>query len=540
LILLGHCKIMYSDKKITINRLVLVVSLFVTLIGNYKFFEGTIAVYPLQENTLFIVSLFFWLFSFLAILLLLVCYRFNAKLILIALLLSSSLVSYFADNYGIVFDENMIANIFVTSMAESFDLISIKLALYLVFMGVIPSIYIYKIKTVEPTIKQHLWIKLKTIFVLIVIFISITLLFSKSYTSLARENKQLRVYINPSYYIYAIGKHINSQFKTISAPFKAIGEDAVISRPDKTNKLIIVVAGETARADRFSLNGYPRFTNPLLSRQNVINFSQMYSCGTDTALSVPCMFSKLTREQYSHEQGKNMSNLLDILSFAGIEVLWRDNNSSSKGVADRVEFQDYRTSDRNTICDIECRDEGMLSNLQYYIDNNRGNDIVIVLHTMGSHGPAYYKRYPKRFETFFPVCETNQLNECTDEQINNAYDNTIVYTDYFLNNTIELLKDNTEAFDTAMFYISDHGESLGENGLYLHGMPYFIAPKEQTHVASLIWFDENFSNSINIDKLISQSNNELSHDSLFHVILGLMDVNTSVYDNELDFIPYER
>jgi lipid A ethanolaminephosphotransferase len=192
------------------------------------------------------------------------------------------------------------------------------------------------------------------------------------------------------------------------------------------------------------------------------------------------------------------------------------------------------------VCDIECRDEGMLYDLQEYIDLNKGNDIVVVLHTMGSHGPAYYKRYPKSFESFSPVCETNQLNECTDTQINNSYDNTIVYTDYFLNSTIEFLKNNSDSFNTAMFYMSDHGESLGEGGLYLHGMPYFIAPEEQTHVASLLWLDDNFTKEVDIEKLRNIANSALSHDNFFHNILGLMDVKTKTYDNKMDFIPYKN
>jgi len=411
---------------------------------------------------------------------------------------------------------------------------------YFIFLGLMPSIFVYKADIFQTSLNQQLWLKVRAIILLTVLFVAITYVFSKSYTSLMREYKQLRLFINPSYYVYALGKHVSSQFNTMSTPFNKIGEDAVINRSSKENKLIIVVAGETARADRFTFNGYKRPTNPLLSKQNIINFSQMQSCGTDTAISIPCMFSKFTREDYSNEQGKNTSNLLDILTYANVQVLWRDNNSSSKGVADRVEFEDYRSTDRNMVCDIECRDEGMLYDLQDYIDKNKGKDIVVVLHTMGSHGPAYYKRYPKSFEKFTPVCETNQFSECTDSQINNSYDNTIIYTDYFLNSTIELLKRNQSSFDTAMFYMSDHGESLGEGGLYLHGMPYFIAPKEQTHVASMIWFDDDFSKEVNIDRLKNIANTELSHDSLFHVILGLMNVKSDVYDKRLDFIPYVK
>lgn len=525
-------------QKISITRLVLIVSAFLTLTSNTKFFSETLIVYPWSDNALFITSLSIWLFSFLGVFLLFVCYKHSVKPILVTLLLVSSIVNYFANNYGIVIDDNMIANSMETNMAESMDLFSFKLVLYFTILGVIPAYWVYKTKITHSKLSQQTWSKLKAIVVLIVVFVLVTLAFSKSYTSFARENRQLRLHINPSYYLYAVGKYINSKFEAASIPFNKIGEDAKIVRSSLEKKLVVVIAGETARADRFSLNGYQRETNPLLAQEKLVSFGQMSSCGTDTALSLPCMFSSLNREDYSHAQGKNMSNVLDILSYAGVEVLWRDNNSSSKNVADRLVFQDYKSDNVNTVCDIECRDEGMLSDLQQYINNHSNKDILIVLHTMGSHGPAYYKRYPKKFERFTPVCETSQLNECTNEQINNAYDNTIVYTDYILSKTIELLKRNQKEYKTAMFYMSDHGESLGENGLYLHGMPYFMAPKEQTHVASILWLDEKFSQDVDVHRLKNDSNKAFSHDGFFHTLLGLLNVNTVFYDKKLDFIPY--
>jgi lipid A ethanolaminephosphotransferase len=530
---------MKITQKISLISLVLIVSLFVTLVGNVKFFTETVVVYPLHDNLAFVVSLFIWLFAFLSIALLLVAYRYSVKPILIFILLASSIVSYFSNNYGTVFNDNMIVNSMETNLAESMDLFSIKLAAYFVMLGILPSVWVYRVTLQDHSFNAQLWRRFRAIVVLIIVFVLVTLAFSKAYTSFARENKQLRLHINPTYFMYAIGKHINNQFESIGTPFVTIGQDATIQRSNKTSKLIIVVAGETARADRFSLNGYKRDTNPLLAQQDVISFEQMSSCGTDTAVSLPCMFSSLTKSDYSHTQGKNMSNVLDILSTAGVEVLWRDNNSSSKSVADRIEYQDYKSNEVNTICDIECRDEGMLPGLQSYIDTRQNKDIMIVLHMMGSHGPAYYKRYTKEFEQFTPVCKTNQLNECTNEQINNAYDNTILYTDYFLTKVIELLKNNQKEYKTAMLYMSDHGESLGEKGLYLHGMPYFMAPKEQTHVSSIMWFDDQFSKEINLHSLQQKSKQAKTHDGMFHTLLGLMNVDTSVYDKKMDYLSYE-
>ena len=526
--------------KISITLLVLIVSLFVTLTGNVKFFTEVANIYPLTENFGFIVSLLVWLFSFLSIFLLLATYRYSVKPILIFVLLSSSIVGYFSNNYGTVFDNNMVTSILETDLAELLDLFSVKLAVYFIFLGVIPSIWIYKLQLRKSATSSMLWSKVKTILVLIIIFTLVTLLFSKAYTSFNRENKQLRLYINPTYFMYAIGEHASNQFKSIGASFIIIGQDATIQRRDNVKKLVIVVAGETARADRFSLNGYERLTNPLLAQQDVTSFSQMSSCGTDTAVSLPCMFSSLTKSEYSHAQGKNMSNALDILSTAGVKVLWRDNNSSSKSVADRVEYQDFKSSSVNTICDDECRDEGMLVGLQSYINKHQNQDIMIVLHAMGSHGPAYYKCYPEEFKKYQPVCETNQLNECTNEQINNAYDNTIIYTDYFLSKVIQLLKSNQKTHKTTMLYMGDHGESLGENNLYLHATPYFIAPKEQTHVSSIMWFDDRTAKEINQEKLQRTVKNPTTHDGMFHTLLGLMNVNSSVYDKNMDYLSYEE
>ncbi|MBC8552420.1 MAG: phosphoethanolamine--lipid A transferase [Candidatus Brocadiales bacterium] len=526
-------------RKISITSLALIVSLFVTLTGNLKFFTEVVAVYPLTDNLAFVISLFIWIFSFLSIFLLLVAYRYSIKPILIFILLTSSIVSYFANSYGTVFDDNMIANSLETNMAESMDLLNIKLFAYFLILGVLPSVWVYRVSLIKSTITLHLWHKFRAIVILIIVFVFVALTFSKAYTSFARENKQLRLHINPSYFLYAIGKYVSNQFESIDTPFVVIGQDATIQRKDGSKKLVIVVAGETARADKFSLNGYERVTNPLLAQSNAISFAHMSSCGTDTAFSLPCMFSSLGKDDYSHAQGENMSNALDILSTAGVEVLWRDNNSSSKHVADRVNYQDYRSDSVNTICDIECRDEGLLVGLQSYINQHQNKDIMIVLHTMGSHGPAYYKRYPKAFEKFKPTCKTNQLNECTNEQINNAYDNTIVYADYILSKVIELLKNNQQSYKTAMFYMSDHGESLGENGLYLHGMPYFMAPKEQTHVASIAWFDDRFSQEIDQEALQKTVQNSTSHDGMFHTLLGLMNVNSDVYEKNKDYFLYE-
>jgi len=528
-------------QKISTTRIVLIVAAFLTLTGNTKFFSETLVVYPWSENAFFIISLSIWLFSFLAVLLLIVSYRYSVKPILITLLLVSSIVSYFANNYGIVIDDSMIINTLETNTTETMDLFTMKLAFYFLVLGILPSYWVYKAQITSSKLLQQIWSKLKAIIILIIVFVLVTLAFSKSYASLARENKHLRLYINPSYYLYSVGKYINSQFQVSSIPFNIIGQDAKVvheQAEEVDREIVILVVGETARADRFSLNGYHRKTNPLLEKEDVVSFTNFYACGTSTAVSVPCMFSYYNKENYDRDLINNSSNILDTLHNTGvISVLWRDNNTGSKGVADRINFQDFSAYGVNTICDTECRDEGMLVGLQEYIDKSKNKDILIVLHMMGSHGPAYYKRYPKDFEKYKPVCETSQLNECSKEEINNAYDNTILYTDYFLSKVVKFLKKNAnKGSEAIMIYMSDHGESLGEHGLYLHGAPDFIAPDEQIHVPFILWASGgDVKQDISYNDIKKKTNVRFSHQQLFHILLDFFEVETKLfnYDSSL-------
>lgn len=518
--------------------------LFLALFYNYSFFTNTLQIYPLvSKNIGFLVSLVFLLIAFNIFLFTLVSSKYTTKPILIIVVLVSSLTNYFMNSYHIVVDDSMIRNTLQTNLNESMDLLTLKQGLYFVFLGLLPSYLIYKSDIKYRGLKTEFISKAKTLLLSFVIIVSSIMIFSKHYTSFAREHKPLRYSVNPTYWIYSIGKYINSTFSSADTRLEAMGLDAKVIEldddgEDDHTELVIMVVGEAARADHFSLNGYTKETNPLLKKENIINFSNMYSCGTSTAESVPCMFSIFDKSDYSYQKGISTENILDILTHTKeINVLWRDNNSDSKGVALRVPFQDYRTPQNNTICiDGECRDEGMLIGLDKYIEQNKGKDILIVLHQMGNHGPAYYKRYPKEFEKFKPVCKTNQLEECNKEEISNAYDNAILYSDYFLSKTINFLKKYDKTHETAMIYMSDHGESLGENGIYLHGLPYFMAPDAQTHIGSLMWFGDEMSKDINIKKVIKNKNNRYSQDNLFHTLLGIFEVESKVYKKDMDIL----
>ncbi|WP_321368101.1 phosphoethanolamine--lipid A transferase [uncultured Desulfuromusa sp.] len=518
-------------------KLIILTSLFLVFADNYRFFINVTKIYPIStSNMSFLLSIAVVFSCFLVLFFCLFNSRLTLKPVLIFSVLIAAFISYFANSYSTIIDDTMIQNVLETNAGESIDLISTKLLLYLFFLGILPATLIYKVRTPSQTIRRTILTTTATMSLSLLIIIIALLSFSKFYTSFFREHKPLRYYTNPTYAFYSAGKYIGNKFSSGEKQIKTIGLDAKKNESSQGRKLAIIVVGEAARADRFSLNGYEKETNPLLKEEDIINFSNMYSCGTTTAVSVPCMFSYLERKNYSDKKAKSTENILDVLARGGVHILWRDNNSSSKGVADRVRYENYRTPDNNKVCDGECRDMGMLGGLQEFINQQEQGDILIVLHQMGNHGPAYSKRYPQSFEKFKPVCETNQLEECRQEDIGNAYDNAILYTDYFLSQTIELLKKNDGKFQPALIYMSDHGESLGEGGLYLHGMPYFMAPDTQKHVGALMWFGQSSKQNINTERLKQVAGNDFSHDNLFHTLLGLMQIKTALYKEEKDIL----
>ena len=521
-------------------KLIIFSAIFFAIFYNFSFFKNLLYTYPFEgSNIIYSFSVAILLVTFINLLFTLFASKYTTKPLLIVIFIISAFTAYFMDTYHIVIDETMIRNTLQTNLSESSDLFSFKLVGYIFVLAVLPSYFIYKTEIEYKSFKQEFSTKLKILSLSLVVVLIVLFSFSKFYTSFFREHKPLRYHVNPIYWIYSIGDYVNKTIHGGPLVVKEIGKDAKISEEEtKKPELVIMVVGEAARADRFSLNGYEKETNPLLKKEDIVNFSNMYSCGTSTAESVPCMFSIFGKADYDYKKGISTENVLDVLNHTNkVKVLWRDNNSDSKGNALRVDFEDFRTAKTNTKCDdVECRDEGMLVGLDDYIKKNQGKDILIVLHQMGNHGPAYYKRYPKEFEKFTPVCKSNQLEECSQEEVSNAYDNAILYTDYFLSKVINFLKPYSNDYETTMFYMSDHGESLGENGIYLHGLPYFMAPNEQKHIASLMWVGSKTNEEIDVEKLNSYRNNSFSQDNLFHTLLGLFEVKTEVYKQNMDIL----
>ena len=528
------------NHEVNLSYLIIIVALYLVATANIGFFEQVLDVYPFSKNVGFILSITGLLFGLMWLVLQLLCYRPIAKPILIALLITAAICGYFTDAYGTIFDSNMLINSLETDQAEAMGLFAPSMVIQVLLLGVLPAFIISKIRLKRFTWQRSILQKAITLILSIAVIAACLLPFGDQYASFFRQHKEVRSYANPITPIYSTIKLGENYVNELGHPdtFTLHATDAkrVAPTSSTTNssaakpKLMVFVVGETARADHFGLNGYTRNTTPLLSKQsNLYSFKEAVSCGTSTAYSVPCMFSYANRENYDIDTAKYNENVLDTLSKQGVNVVWRDNNSSSKGVADRVTFEGYKTADTNPNCDVECRDIGMLDGFDKLVKSGSSpketpKDTLILLHQMGNHGPAYYQRYPKEFETYKPVCMTNELSKCDTQSVINGYDNAILYTDYFLNNVIDTLKTYEQDYDVVMVYMSDHGESLGENNIYLHGLPYKFAPDTQKHVPAVIWSPN--SNDIGADSLSNMSSQPVSHDFITPTLLSFFGITT--------------
>ena len=525
----------------TQTSLIWLVSLWIMLTGNHALFAHLLKLYPWNaENGLFIVSLsaFFTLST--ALWLMLISHGKAARWVLALVLLTSAWAAFYMDEFGVIIDHVMLDNAAKTDAHEIMGLLSWGFFGKLLLLGVLPAIMLFFKAPAACFKRDALSVRIRQIFWVIAAMIAVIAPCPADYADFVREHKMVRMFANPTFYHYSVIKWGSKKlFTRHITGLQTVAVDAHNVEQSPHHELIVVVVGETARFDRFSLNGYGRETNPLLSKEDVISFKNVTSCGTSTAVSVPCMFSVLSRREYDEEKALHMQNALDVLNAHGVSVLWRDNNSDSKGVALRVPYEDFRSPAHNTVCDDnECRDIGMLNGLDQFVAKNKDHDMLIVLHQMGNHGPEYYRRYPDTFKKFTPICKTGRLSECTQQEVDNAYDNAIVYTDYFLSEVIQFLKKYDSSHETAMLYVADHGESLGEHGIYLHAAPYMIAPKEQTHVPAVLWLGQHFD--YQRAQIAPYADYPLSHDDLFCTLLTAYELKAEACHAEFAWLAQNR
>jgi lipid A ethanolaminephosphotransferase len=517
------------------------VALFLASLGNLALWRRLLEIAPPDStaNLLFLFSVGALAAAIPGLVFAVLASPYLLKPLLIAALLVSAPCAYFMSAYGVVIDASMIQNAVQTDAGEVGDLLGWGLALHLLLLGVLPAVGVALWPLRFGSLRQEIRNRGALAGAVLALCSALVGAQFKQFALVGRQHKEVRQLFNPISPLYAALRHLSRERGT--PRLVRIGEDArrpaaVLARPRRS--LVVLVVGETARAVNFSLNGYARQTNPRLAHYPVVSFTHVRSCGTATAVSLPCMFSAAGRAGYDKHKLRRQEGLLDVLQRAGVAVLWRDNNSGCKGTCDRVPTQSWKELRTPEACPRgECFDEVLLSGLQGFIDS-LSRDALVVLHQKGSHGPAYHRRSPAAFKRFRPECARPELQRCPRASLLNAYDNTILYTDYVLSRVIDLLQANAARLDTAMLYVSDHGESLGERGLYLHGLPWLLAPRVQKHVPLLLWLSEPFARGAGIDVacLRARRAEPLSHDHLFHSILGLFQVQTGVYSPALDLV----
>jgi len=529
------------------SALVLLTSLWLATLGNAALWQQVMGVPDLGgwHRVVFGLAFAVIIASVITALVSLLAWRYTLKPTLTLLLLLAAFATHYMLMYGIVVDTPMVVNVFQTDTREARDQLSWHLLATVVVLAGLPIAWLWRqpvhvLSLGKQLLRNVAWFVAS----LAIAFGTLQLVF-QDFASLMRNHTQMRYQINPLNSIYALLDLTVIPSDQAKGPMQALGLDAhIVHRAGQAPQrppLLVFVLGETARSQSFSLNGYERETNPLLAKENITSFRQVASCGTSTAESVPCMFSHLGRTGFANRSSE-FENMLDVLQHAGYAVLWIDNQSGCKDQCDRIPNTNTSNLKVAGHCEgDECRDTVMLTRIEAELAKlpaeRRARGTVVVMHQMGSHGPAYFKRTPAAFKKFTPECTDTSLSQCDRTQVVNAYDNTIVFTDYFLSQVIGWLKTQEKSSTPAMLYVADHGESLGENNLYLHGLPYAMAPAEQKTVPMITWLSPGFEQHSRVSTrcLQAQRDKPLSHDNLFHSVLGLMSVKTAVYQRELDF-----
>lgn len=461
----------------------------------------------------------------------------------------AALAQHYTLRFGVVVDPQLIASATQTNLGEALDVLDLWLPLNVAWLAGPPIAWLAVVPfRPEPWVRRAAWASAVAVLGLLV-GAGVTAASYRTLAPLVRNNMELRFLPNPVMPLVSAGRLVRKALQRERAPVAVtLGEGAALGASygaaHAKPPLLILVVGETARADHFGLNGYARDTTPELAAHGVVSYPNAHSCGTHTLASVPCMFSPLGEKAFDRN-APSAGNLLDVVSAAGLAVLWVDNQAGCKGVCDRVPHastEDIAGTEagRRLCADGECLDEALLVGLEQRIaaldPQRRRHGVLLVLHQMGSHGPAYGRRSPPERKPFQPECATLALADCDRQALVNAYDNSIAYTDHVLAALIDRFGSAEAGYAPMLFYVSDHGESLGEHGVFLHGLPKVIAPAAQTHVPMIAWFDASALARGDLDIACIRSGRDaaVGHDHLFHTVLGALDISSPSYRRDRD------
>lgn len=524
--------------KLTANRLCLLVAAWLVLTANGPFWKLLFSASSgAGKAWLFAACMALWLLGITMVLVRGLAPGRIIKWSLSVVLAFAAATSWFMETYGVAIDSGMIRNVLQTNFQEARDFLGWPLLWQLAWQAGLPIALLWRVQLPPATWLGSVRSYAVGVVAGMVLLIGTTLSMYSSFVSFMRNNDAARYLVTPANVLVGSVSLARKSWRS-NQPHVVVGADATrVAAASERPLLLVFVLGETARAANFSLGGYARNTNPLLQQKEIYYFGKVSACGTATATAVPCLFSELPRSEFELSAAARRDSVLDIIQRAGVAVQWIDNQSGCKGVCARVPTREAREYHPQSCTDGECLDEALLHALDANLPG-LNQDSLIVLHAMGSHGPSYYRRVPAEYESFRPVCATERIETCTDDQIINTYDNSIVYTDYVLAGLIDRLAARQDQMDAVLLYVSDHGESLGENGLYLHGHPYMIAPDVQKDVPLLLWLSSGAKHRLQLDEscLRAQVTQEFSHDHVSHTLLGLAGVQTSVYRPGLDML----
>lgn len=517
-----------------VETLLLGASVFWALAVNQRFFSGALAGHP-GSSLGFTLALGLALVALHFLLLAPFATRVTVKPLLALMFVATAFAAHYMNRLGIYLDPSMLRNVLRTDVREASELFTPSLLPDLLLLAGLPLLVLWRVRLVRRGgWTSALGIRVASIGIAAALLVGTVVAQYQPLASLMRNQKELRYLVTPANYLWSMASVFGREARA-SGPKTPIGTDA---RPGESwhhsarPRVVVLVVGETARAANWGLDGYTRQTTPQLATLPVVAFRDVTSCGTNTEVSVPCMFSALGRRRYDEDTIRGSESLLNLLARAGVRVRWRDNQAGCKGVCDGVPSETAAAVGPASLCpDGHCLDEALLTGLDGWLAQATGRQ-VLVLHQLGNHGPAYFRRYPPEFERFKPACRDEDLRNCSREQIVNAYDNALLYTDHLLATLVRTLQAHADRVDATMVYVSDHGESLGENNLFLHGLPYPIAPQEQKKVPMVVW--STAGGSLDTDCLGRRAALPASHDNLFHLMLGLLDVQTSLYEPAMD------
>ena len=525
----------------TVEQLIAVASLFWLLAANRLFFGAALQGRYLADpgTWAFVAALAVGLFGVHFLLLSVLANRWTVKPVLALLIVVAAGAGYFMQAYGIYLDPTMLRNALRTDMAEARELWSWTLVPHLALYAVLPLGLLWRVRVETRPWPRAVGVRLAAMAGVALLTVGSVLAVFQPLASLMRQHKEMRYLVTPANVLWSASAALARDARGAARPRLPLGEDAVLTpsvaaaaRP----RLLVLVLGETARAANWGLSGYTRQTTPGLAALPVLNFTDVTACGSNTETSVPCLFAPVGRRDYDEDRIRGSESLLHLLARAGVGVHWRDNQSGCKGVCDGLPQDTVIGLNPAGLCqDGRCLDEGLLAGLDQRIARSQGTQLL-VLHMLGNHGPSYFRRYPPAFARFQPACRSDDLRECSPAEIVNAYDNALLYTDHVLTSLIGKLQAAAGQVDSAVLYVSDHGESLGENGLFLHGMPYAIAPSQQTRVPMTLWWSPGWPQGIGLDTdcLRQQAHQPLAHDHVFHTVLGLLGVRTALHEPAWD------